>query len=300
MTHVQSTLPNLGFQLWGDQGLVNEKFYGNKPACIEPNVEILEFMMKEHDPNGIPDEIQNISDMVEMALLIESMQDLVDKTPGLDDTEMQAGPQCNSNKNRLPRENAGNDQTLDPCIYRLTSMEIHEMLGHMGGKRGFPPSLNMEDAIPLEICEQCVHERHIMESRQQCSTAIGCVWNGTVMYFGISAQAGSRYAAVFENLESGQLETFTMTEKSDFGDDLSTFAQELRDDPRFVACTGNTSMYEPRNECHMFSHVNLEMNKDWNTADATFLNMMKEQDIHIIRNDAERHGNDLNGTIPYV
>ena len=50
----------------------------------------------------------------------------------------------------------------------------------------------------------------------------------------------------------------------------------------------------------MFSHVNLEMNKDWNTADATFLNMMKEQDIHIIRNDAERHGNDLNGTIPYV
>ena len=120
------------------------------------------------------------------------------------------------------------------------------------------------------------------------------------MYFGISAQAGSRYAAVFENLESGQLETFTMTEKSDFGDDLSTFAQELRDDPRFVACTGNTSIYEPRNECHMFSHVNLEMNKDWNTADATFLNMMKEQGIHIIRNDAERHGNDLNGTIPYV
>jgi hypothetical protein len=46
---------------------VNEEFYANKPACIEPNVEILEFIMKEHDPRGIPDEIQNISDMVEMA-----------------------------------------------------------------------------------------------------------------------------------------------------------------------------------------------------------------------------------------
>jgi hypothetical protein len=42
----------MGFQLWGNRGLVNEEFYGNKPACVEPNVEILEFMMKEHDPKA--------------------------------------------------------------------------------------------------------------------------------------------------------------------------------------------------------------------------------------------------------
>jgi hypothetical protein len=59
----------------------------NKPACIEPNVEILEFMMKEHDPRGIPDEIQNISDMVEMALMADSLQDLVEKTPELGETQ---------------------------------------------------------------------------------------------------------------------------------------------------------------------------------------------------------------------
>ena len=124
------------------------------------------------------------------------------------------------------------------------------------------------------------------------------------MYFGVSAQGGYRYAAVFENLESGQLETFTMTEKSDFADDLSTLTQELRDDPRFVACTANTSIYNSTDECDMFSHVDLDMGKDWNTADPTFLNMMTEKGVHIIdseRNDAERHGNDMNnGTIPYV
>jgi hypothetical protein len=38
---------------------VNVDFYANKPACTEPNVEILEFMMKEHDPKGIPDDILN-------------------------------------------------------------------------------------------------------------------------------------------------------------------------------------------------------------------------------------------------
>ena len=124
------------------------------------------------------------------------------------------------------------------------------------------------------------------------------------MYFGISAQAGSRYAAVFENLESGQLETFTMTEKSDFADDLSTLTQELRDDPRFVACTANTSIYNSTDECNIFSYVNLDMGKDWNRANAAFLNMMTEKGVHIIdseRDDAERHGNDMNnGTIPYV
>jgi hypothetical protein len=212
ITHVQNTLPNLGFQLWGNRRLVNEEFYANKPACIEPNVEILEFMMKEHDPRGIPDDIQNISDMVEMALLADSMHDLVDKTPGLGATEMKAGPQCSSDKIRLPRESAGNGQTLDPCIYRLTSMEIHEMLGHMGGGKGFPPWLNMGCAmITSKIGEQCLHERHMEDSRQQqCRTKIGRVWNGTVMYFGVSAQGGYRYAAVFEDLESGQLETFTI------------------------------------------------------------------------------------------
>jgi hypothetical protein len=184
-------------------------------------------------------------------------------------------------------------------------MEIHEMLGHMGGEKGFPPWLNMGCAITSEICEQCIHERHMKDSRQQqCRTKIGRVWNGTVMYFGVSAKGGYRYAAVFENLESGQLETFTMTEKSDFADDLSTLTQELRDDPRFVACTANTSIYNSTDECDIFSHVNLDMGKDWNTADAAFLNMMTEKGVHIIdseRNDAGRHGNDMNnGTIPYV
>jgi hypothetical protein len=126
--------------------------------------------------------------MVEMALLADSMQDLVEKTPELGATEMKAGPPCTSDKIRLPRESAGNSQTLDPCIYRLTSMEIHEMLGHMGGEKGFPPRLNMGCAITSEICEQCLHERHMKDSmQQQCRTKVGRVWNGTVMYFGVSA-----------------------------------------------------------------------------------------------------------------
>ena len=40
---------------------MNGDFYANKLICTEPNVEILEFMMKESDPKGIPDDIQNIS-----------------------------------------------------------------------------------------------------------------------------------------------------------------------------------------------------------------------------------------------
>jgi hypothetical protein len=119
--------------------VVNEEFYANKRACTEPNVEILEFMMKEHDPKGIPHEIQNISNMVEMALMAESMQDLVEKTPELGATEMKAGPPCKFDKIRLPHESAGNSPILDPCICRLTSMELYKMLGHMGGGKGFPP-----------------------------------------------------------------------------------------------------------------------------------------------------------------
>jgi hypothetical protein len=44
-------------------------------------------------------------------------------------------------------------------------MKIHEMLGHMGGGKGFPSWLNMGCAmIPSKIDEQCLHERHMEES----------------------------------------------------------------------------------------------------------------------------------------
>ena len=60
VTHVHVTLPDLCTQLWVDRRLVSGDFYANKPVCTEPNVEILEFMMKEHDPKDLPDDIQNI------------------------------------------------------------------------------------------------------------------------------------------------------------------------------------------------------------------------------------------------
>ena len=123
VTHVQNILPNLGFQLWGKRRLVNEEFYANKPACTEPNVEILEFMMKEHDPKGIPNEIQNISDMVEMALMADSMQDLVEKTPELGANEMKAGPPCKFDKIRLPRESAGNAKKTSDLQAALSLQE---------------------------------------------------------------------------------------------------------------------------------------------------------------------------------
>ena len=89
VTHVHATLPDLGTQLWGDRVPVNGDFYANKPICTEPNVEILEFIMKEHDPKGIPHDIQNISTMVEIALVAKSMQDLVERT-GLKSPELGA------------------------------------------------------------------------------------------------------------------------------------------------------------------------------------------------------------------
>ena len=82
------------------------------------------------------------------------------------------------------------------------------------------------------------------------------------MYFGVTAQGGYRYAAMFKDMGSGQLETFMMTEKSDLADDLCTMIQKLRDDPRFSACTGNTSISDTTQECGMFSHVDLDINKD--------------------------------------
>ena len=78
--------------------------------------------------------------------MADSMQDLVERTPELGATEIEAGPSCNFDKIRLPRETAEDSQILDPCICRLTRMQIHRMLGHMpghmGGGKGFPFWLN--------------------------------------------------------------------------------------------------------------------------------------------------------------
>ena len=147
-----------------------------------------------HDPKGIPNDIQNISIMVEIALVADSMQDLIERTrlksPELGATAIEAEPSCTYDKIRIPRETAENGQILDPCICRLTSMAIHRTLEHMGGGKGFPPWLNMGGSMtPFDICDQCLHqEHHVEESTQQrCKTKIGLVWCGTVMYFGVTA-----------------------------------------------------------------------------------------------------------------
>ena len=139
------------------------------------------------------------------------------------------------------------------------------MLGYMGGGKGFPPWLNMGGSmIPFDICDQCLHhERHVEESTQQLyKTKIGLVWCGTVMYFGVTAQGGYRYAAVFKDMGSDKLETFMMTKKSDLADNFRTMVRKLRNDPRFSACLGNTSISDTKQECGMFSHVDLDINKD--------------------------------------
>jgi hypothetical protein len=199
-THVYGTLPDLGTQLWGDRGPVYGDLYANKPVCIEQNVDILEFMMREHGPKGIPQDIQSISTMIEMALVVDSMQDLVEITvlnPSQPDaTALKAGSYCKNDKVRIPCETAEDGQTLDPRICRLTSMEIHEMLGHMGG------TLN-----PFDMCDQFRHYgHHVMETTPQYhKTKIGLVWCGTVIYFDVASLEGYSYAAVFKDMGSGQL-----------------------------------------------------------------------------------------------
>jgi hypothetical protein len=240
------------------------------------------------------------------------MQDLIEKTglksPELGATAIEAEPSCTYDKIRIPRETAENGQILDPCICRLTSMAIHRTLEHMGGGKGFPPWLNMGGSMtPFDICDQCLHqEHHVEESTQQrCKTKIGLVWCGTVMYFYVTAQGGYRYDAVFKDMGSVQLETFMMTEKSDLTDDFRTMVQKLRNDARFSAWIGNTSISDTKQECGMFSHVDLNINKDWNTADATLINMLTEKGVKIIdskRDCIGNHGtNDMNEeTIQYV
>ena len=125
------------------------------------------------------------------------------------------------------------------------------------------------------------------------------------MYFGVTAQGGYRYAAVFKDMGSGQLETFTMTQKSDLVDDFRTMIRKLRNDPRFSAWTGNTSISETMQECGMFLHVYLDVNKEWNTADAAFINMLTEEGVQVIDSKHDctgNHGtNGMNeGTIQYV
>jgi hypothetical protein len=76
VTHVQDTLHDVGTQLWGDQGPMNGEIYANKLVCIEPNVELLQFLEREQNPKGVPPEIQKISAMVETALLVSSLHKL--------------------------------------------------------------------------------------------------------------------------------------------------------------------------------------------------------------------------------
>ena len=76
-------------------------------------------------------------------------------------------------------------------------------------------------------------------------------------------------------------------------------------DPRFSAWTGNTSISETMQECGMFLHVYLDVNKEWNTADAAFINMLTEEGVQVIDSKHDCTGNHgTNGmneeTIQYV
>ena len=74
---LKNTLQDIGTQLWGDRVPVNGEIYANKPVCIEPNIELLEFLEREQNPKGVPLEIQQISEMVETVLLVDSLAELI-------------------------------------------------------------------------------------------------------------------------------------------------------------------------------------------------------------------------------
>ena len=80
----------------------------------------------------------------------------------------------------------------------------------------------------------------------------GLVWCGTIICFNVTSRGGYRYAAIFKDMGSEQLETFVMTHRSDLTAEFRTMIWRLRDDPRFSAWTVDTSTSATIKEHGMF------------------------------------------------
>jgi transposase InsO family protein len=66
-------------------------------------------------------------------------------------------------------------------------------------------------------------------------TRNGLVWCGDIIYFNVISRGGYRYAAVFKDVGSDQMEKFVLAHRSDTTTSFRAMIRRLRKDPRFSA-----------------------------------------------------------------
>ena len=278
VTHVQDTCQNMGTQLWGDRRMVNDEIYANKPVCIDPNMELLQFLEIEQHPQGVPPEMEQISAMVETALMVDSLDDLItiigDKSESFNINAVsktnKAGSDGKDGQGNIPHGTAdeestlaGIKQTMEPAMRRLTSMELHTLLGHMGVTKD-----------PCDICNKVRKSgRRITKTVDPYhETRSGVVWCGDIIYFNVTSRGGYRYAAVFKDVGSDMLEQFVLAHRSDTTANFRAMIRRLRQDPRFSA---NMKKHG------VFQHVDLDLAGEWDNRNVAFTQMLTEEGVQV-------------------